>query len=242
MVKIVLSTGQSNTRGRYPGGPPFSQASRVRVWNNVNPLGANGTAFVVPSEGANPFNPDGSSSMPLWFCHRMSQELNDDVRLITVSRDSSDLTFWNPSTGAVYQELIAVYAASGQPAADVLIWHQGESGNGATGELDTVYKQDWLTMRNAMRAAGILKNQAPCIVGGLQGVRIGGARDLNLQQLAAEQPDVYYASSADLDDGGDGLHFSGSALYVFGYFRYWEQYRLHIGPPARKTGAIRLTF
>ena len=177
--------------------------------------------------------------MPLWFCHRLSQEVRDDVRLVIVARDGSDISYWNPTTGTVFQEIEDVYAATGAPAADIFIWHQGETGETPD---NTQYKTKWLAMRNALWTAGIIKNQAPCIVGGLQGVRIGGANDLYLQQLATENAGVYYADSSGLEDGGDGLHFAGPALYTFGYFRYWQQYRNHIGAPARKAGALRLTL
>lgn len=242
MTKLVLSTGQSNDLGRYEGGTAFSLATNVTAWNNVNPLGSNGTAFVTPTESSPPFNSTGGNNLALWFCRRMAQELNEAVELILVARDSSDLTYWNPTTGTIYQEIEDVHAATGRGAADVLIWHQGEGGNGATGEFDHLYKADWITMRNALRTAGILKNDAPSILGGLQGTRIGGARDMYLQELADENADVYYASSEGLTDGGDTLHFSGPALYTFGYFRYWEQYRKHIGPRASINGNLRISI
>lgn len=245
MVVRVLATGQSNMRGRCVGGhPPFSTATRVTVWNNVNPLGSNGTAMVSPSEGNAPFNPDGSNNLALWFCHRLSQEVDDDVHLIMVARDSSDISFWNPSTGAVYTEILDVWNAQGGNAQDIFLWHQGETGETPD---NTQYKTKWLAMRNALRTTGVLKTTAPAILGGLQGARIGGTNDLYLQQLAAENPNVYYASSVGLDSGPtastaplpDNLHFSGAALYVLGYHRYWDQYRAHIGNrPRLGTPAI----
>ncbi len=231
MVVRVLATGQSNMRGRFEGGhPPFSTATRVTVWNNVNPLGSNGTALVSPSEGSAPFNSDGSNNLALWFCHRLSQELNDDVQLILVARDSSDISFWHPSTGSLYAEILDVWNAYGGYEFDILLWHQGETGETPD---NTQYKTKWIAMRNALRTVGVIKDNAPAILGGLQGARIGGTNDTYLQQLANENADVYYASSVGLDHGGDSLHFSGSALYVFGYFKYWDQYRAHIGNKPR---------
>ena len=232
MTKYVLASGQSNMRGRYPaGGPPFSVATRVTVWNNVNPLGSNGTAWVTPAESSAPFNSDGSSNLALWFCHRMSQELDEDVRLILVARDSSSLDLWAPTSGSMWQEIVDVHDAAGNPLCDVFLWHQGESGG-------TNYKTAWLTMRTALSSYGILNGDAPSILGGLQGVRIGGTNDTYLQELAEENDGIYYASSLNLDDGGDGLHFSGPDLHHFGYFRYWDKYREHIGPAARKTTPV----
>ena len=234
---LVLASGQSNMRGRLNAATvSFAAMSRVKVWNNANPLGSNGTAFVAPVQGTNPFNLDGSSNLAVWFCHRLSQELNTDVKLILVCRDGSDITYWHPTTGTVYQEIEDVHAATGEGAADILLWHQGE-----TGESDPVqralYKTKWITMRNALRTAGIIKQDAPTILGGLQGVRIGGQNDLYLQELAAENDDVYYASSVDLPSD-DNLHFSGNALRTFGYHRYWEQYAAHIDFKKRVDGSI----
>lgn len=229
-MKYVFATGQSNMRGRYQGGPSFSVASRVEVWNNVNPLGTDGTSWVSPTEGSAPFNSDSSTNLALWFCHRMSQELDDDVRLIVVARDSSALDLWFPGTGSMFQECIDVHSASNAPPVDVLLWHQGESGG-------TNYKTNFLAVREGFNVFGIAEPTTPIILGGLQGVRIGGTNDSYLQQLASENPgEIYYASSLDLDHGGDGLHFAGPDLYTFGYHRYWDEYRKHIGNRPRVTG------
>lgn len=229
-MKYVLATGQSNMGGRYFTSTEFSSASRVRVWNNTNPLGANGTSWIVPVEGNPPFSASGYTNLAVWFCKRLSIELDEDVRLILVYRDSSGLEFWDPTTGAVYQEIEDVHAASGAPAVDIMLWHQGEGGG-------TDYKANWIIMRNALRTAGILGATAPTIVGGLQGVRIGTGTDLLLQELANENDDVYYASSVGLTShDAVPLHFDGVSLYEFGYNRYWDQYRAHIGEPPRVQG------
>jgi hypothetical protein len=228
----VLATGQSNMGGRFPYPLNFSTATRVKVRNNSNPLGSNGTSWITPVEGAAPFNASGATNLAVWFCKRLSIEMNDDVRLAIVFRDSSDLSYWDPSTGLVYQEIEDVWGDAGAPAADILLWHQGENGG-------TSYKANWIIMRNALRTAGILKADAPAILGGLQGTRIGGTNDTYLQELAAENDDVYYADSSGLTSlDAVPLHFDGVSLYEFGYNRYWAQYRAHIGEPPRVQGNI----
>ena len=233
-----LLGGQSNGLGFGLGGPSPSLATRVKVWNNENPLGANGTAFVDPVLGSPPLTASGTNNLGIWFAHRATRELDVDARGVIVARGSSDISWWHPTTGAMFAETVAVYAASGLPPADVFLWHQGETGE----DDNTQYKSKWLAMRAALVAAGAIRNQAPCILGGLQGARIGGTNDTYLQELAAENAGVYYASSAGLGHNGDELHFSGSALYILGYERYWEQYRKHIGFPAPKSGELRLFF
>lgn len=238
----VLALGQSNMSGRGSGGrSPLECDPRVEVWNNTNEQGADGTAFVAPPDfGNSPWDANGGNNLALWFCHRASQELQDDVRLVLVSKGGTTLAEWS-SSGTMYTEASGVHAVSGLGPADVLLWHQGESdrpsADGGTGISTTDYKTNFLAMLSSLQSDGLLAVGSPTIVGGLY-LPTAGNIDTALQELASENDDIYYAGITDLQSS-DGIHFSGASLYHLGLYRYWDQYRSRLGFP-RITGEVEL--
>lgn len=224
MVVRIVGSGQSNCIGRGKGGPSFSGlSSRVRVWNNENPLGADGTAFVVPTEASPTFDPNGANNLGVWFCNSLALLLNDDIRYTMIARGGSGIGSWTPgaSTGML-QEMIDVWGATAQPPADIFIWHQGE----ANDEQDfAYYNPRWVGLVSDLTNAGVINASTIIIVGGLcqdTPARINFNNTV-LKQLAANDPRLFYADSDGLTSY-DGTHFTGQSLYTHGASRYMQAY------------------
>jgi hypothetical protein len=236
-MKIVLATGQSNMIGLNGfGGPAMNSTDpRITVWNNENPIVDDGTAWISsPAAGNKPWAPDGSNNLSLWFCQRLAQELQDDVRLILVARGGNAISHWHPASGEVYARILSVYAATGlDRPADILLWHQGES-DAASDE--ATYKAAWLNVMAGLASEDIIDGNTARIVGGLR----PSSAVVNpwLQALAAENPNTYYADATGMIDGVES-HFLGNRLYQFGYGRYWDAYTNHIGPQQLKGDPLR---
>lgn len=230
MLKVLLS-GQSNGLGSNDGGPRTDTVSPlVQVWNNSNPLGQNGTAFIAPVKGADPFNIINAATngendcLGLWFCQRAAEELNDDIRLVIVAQGATAIEAWVTSDDAsapMYDEIAAVATASGMKPFDVFLWHQGE---GNLGTADATYDAYFAELVTALRTDGILSASGIVIMGG---VADGTTQrdDFNAARRAYAESEalVGFASASGLETS-DGTHFIGQHLHELGYERYWAQY------------------
>lgn len=229
MTLRVLVSGQSNSLGRATDGPSFSGVdSRVSVWNNINPLGADGSAFVTAAAAktAGVFENTDRNNFAVWFCDRLARAMSDTVTMTLVARGGISISEWAPS-GATYPmlaEMTSVWAATGQPPADVFLWHQGEQDVGVMTPAN--YRTAFAAMLANLQAAGVISANTIVIVGGL--VEATQARiDFNtdaLKQLPADDARVAYADSSNLESY-DATHFSGYGLYLFGRDRYFRAYQ-----------------
>lgn len=228
----VLVGGQSNALGRATDGPGFDMASaRVKVWNNINPLGANGTAFVtaLAAQAAGVFDFTDRNNFGVWFADRLARTRSQDVNLVTVARGNSAIALWSPSevTYPMLSETTAVWAASGLAAADIFLWHQGEAN---TGTSYASYSASFLAIVANLKAAGVLSNNTIIILGGLSednSARINFNNDV-LKVIANNNAQIWYAPSDGLVSF-DGTHFDGPSLYTLGAARYFAAYAEALG-------------
>jgi hypothetical protein len=116
-----------------------------------------------------------------------------------------------------------IYQLTGEPPADVFLWHQGSS------DIDMSscsYKLKFLNLLARMRADGLLAYNAPAIVGTIveegeyEALEI--AFNANLYNLANDHPDILFVNADDIATS-DPQHFSGWGLYHLG-LRYWDKY------------------
>lgn len=228
MVVRVFASGQSNAIGRGTGGPDWSTIdSRVRVWDNANPLGANGTAWrtaAVARSTYGTFENTNRNNFGVWFCHRLAQIRDEDVDMTIVARGGTEIEAWQPGgSQPMLQECIDVYAATGQAPAHVFLWHQGES-NVLTSP--STYKADFLALVANLTTAGVIDANTIIILGGLSEdtqARIDFNNNV-LRELADENAQVFYANSSGLSSY-DGTHFTGGGLYALGHDRYFATYQ-----------------
>lgn len=212
--------------GRGTGGPSLSGvSSNVRVWNNVNPIGANGTAFVTASaaQTARTFERTDCNNHAVWFCDKLARTQFDSVDLTLVALGGASISMWSPSeaTYPLLQESIAVWGATGQTPADVFLWHQGE----ADTELEVeVYADAFEAMVANLIAGGVLSDETIILLAGTAeetAARVAFNKSV-LLPLAA-RPSRAYAHSYGLPTT-DGHHFTGDGLNAFGARRYFSAY------------------
>lgn len=229
MTIRVFVSGQSNVLGRASGGPDWALVdSRVRVWNSINPLGANGTAFTDPASArtGGTFDQTNRNNLAVWFCDRLARHADDDVDMTIVARGATDIVRWFPgeSEFPMLQECIDVWAATGQPPADVFLWHQGE-GNLLNMTRDE-YRGHFLDLLDNLEAGGVITASTIVVVGGLSEAVNADKVDFNikaLRRLAQNNNRIGYASARALSTT-DGTHFDGASLYTFGTERYFTGY------------------
>lgn len=229
MTIRVVGSGQSNFRGGAgaTGGPDWSGiSSDVRVWNNVNPLGALGTAFVsaAAAQAAGTFEFSDQNSFSPWFCDKLARTIYDDVDLTVIMRGGSPIELWDPSeaTYPLLQQCIDVWAATGQDPAHIFLWHQGE---GNMGEPDGYYEGRFLALLDDLEAGGVIDQDTLVIVGQLDGSTFNRV-DFNQRILGnlSRNRRIVTASSYSLPTY-DGTHFTADALTALGAKRYYSAYR-----------------
>jgi hypothetical protein len=220
----ILASGQSNMCGRGTGGPSALTAdSRVLVWNNANELINDGNAFIsVPDFGNPPWHSGGANNLALWFAHKAASEMEQEVRLVLVCRGARSLETWGAGQ-EMYEAMERIYLSTGEPPADVFLWHQGESD---IDESACWYKTKFLNLLSRMRADGLLKYDAPAIVGTIaedgDDLSLEIEFNSNLYDLATAHPDILFVNADGLGLH-DTKHFSGWSLYQLGIM-YWEKY------------------
>lgn len=223
-IKVFVS-GQSNALGRGTGGPDWSLISAdVTVWNNVNPLGGNGSAFVsaATARAGGTFENTDRNNFGVWFCDWVTRAYFEPVTMTIVARGASPIAYWSPDevTYPMLQECIDVWAATGQEPADVFLWHQGE-GNVTTSHYE--YFNDFLALLDNLKAGGVIDNRTKVILGGLtESIPSKTLFNDDVLMSCAAACSGAYAPSSNL--ANDGTHFTGPGLYQFST-RYYSCYR-----------------
>lgn len=229
MTIRVFVSGQSNALGRGTGGPNWSGIdSRVRVWDNANPLGANGTAWrtaALARSTYSTFQFTDRNNFGVWFCHRLAQIADDDVDMTIVARGGTLLEEWAPGSPlGMLEECDAVWTATGQAPADVFLWMQGEGDDQATSAAD--YKTAFLSLLSNLTSAGVIDANTTVIMGELF-PRDSFRTDFNsnvLASLASENANIFVASNDGLESYDD-THYGGQSLYAFGVDGFFAAYQ-----------------
>ena len=185
-----------------------------------------------------PINPDRSFSgvsLAESFAEAYSKKYNVDVGLICCADGGTKLEQWMPGE-LLYENAVnnARLAARTSEIVGVL-WHQGESD--CSDELYPTYQVRFEAMMRALRKE-LQMNDVPFILGGL-----GEFLELyplknhvhinqSLQNIAACNEMVGFASAAGLKSNPDHLHFNAQSLYDFGlrYFEEFERLNQRTGP------------
>lgn len=228
MTIKVFASGQSNMVGRGAGGPAMSGASSdVRVWNNVNPLGSNGDAFVpaAQAQSGGTFELTDRNNLAVWFCDKLARKLFDTVDLTVVARASSSIQLWAPGevTSPMLQECISVWTATNQrSAADVFLWHQGENNSATTPHASYMAAFEALLVN--LEAGGVIGPETVILVGGiLEGDASRTSFNSGALLPLARRRKRGYARSYGLTSA-DGAHFDGASLAALGARRYFAAY------------------
>ncbi len=213
--------------GRVAGGTAFSAVSSgVRVWNNINPLGSNGSAFVSASEAqiAGVFERKDCNNLAVWFCDKVAKRYFDSVNLTLVALGGATIKYWS-DTEAVYpllKESIDVWAASQQSPADIFLWHQGEADLMMP---PAEYIARFEVMRAALVEGGVLSQHAAILIGGIaETAGDKAAFKASALQRLAKSPGRGFATAYGLATT-DGAHFDGKGLEALGARRYFSAYR-----------------
>lgn len=236
-MATVFAAGASGAIGRGTGGPAFSGVSPlVTVWNNNNDTRDTGSAWITPVQGSAPFDTTASANNAcLWFADRLARHLREPVKLWLVAIGAATIAQFKPpsSPGAMWTELTTIYALASPPPADVFLWLQGGSETGMPGAAATYYAA-FETLRAALISEGVLKADAPTILGGIN----ANVDDTFLRDMPASVDGTYFAEDAGLN-AADSAHFNGPDLYALGCQRIWNAYQQHTGPRVF-SGRLRL--
>jgi len=190
-----------------------------------------------------PINPDrrfSGVSLGESFAEAYSRKHNVDVGLICCADGGTKLSQWMPGE-LLFDNAVnnAKLAARTSEIVGVL-WHQGEGD--CSDELYPTYQVRFETMMQALRKELHLKD-TPFILGGLGDflalyplknyVQINHA----LQNIAAGNEFVGFASAEGLTSNSDNLHFNSQSLYVFGlrYFEEFEKLNKHPDPAEKSS-------
>lgn len=227
MTIRVFVSGQSNALGRGSGGPAWSAIdSRVRVWDNVNPLGTNGSAWrtaAIARSTYSTFENADRNNAAVWFCSRLAAYANDNIDMTIVARGGTLISGWAPGGGVgMLEECLAVYAATGQAPAHVFVWQQGESN--ATTAVNT-YRDAFLELLSSLQSSGVIDANTLVILGGTpedSEDRVSFNRNTYAAIMAADSRCVIARS--DGLQTYDNLHFTGDALYTLGTLRMIDAY------------------
>lgn len=227
---IIASSGQSNAVGRGAGGWPSAvYDSRIQVWNNTAENGGDGSAFVAPRLGQPPFHirPDGkhAQNAGLAFAHRVAQETQGSVKLLSVAKGGTPLENWSNNTGAatpMADAMIRIHALSGCGPVTVMM-HAGHEGN--TGSNYAEQRDLFLALFARYEAEGVCDSNTVYLLTGTAELSSSPSRAAYngevLRRLADENPRIYYAESTGLLTY-DGTHYTGIDLIRMGYERCWS--------------------
>lgn len=228
-----LLIGQSNMAGRgYLNEAHEIDKSRIYTLRNGRWL-----------KMFRPINPDRRFSgvnLAESFAEAYSKKYNVDVGLICCADGGTKLSQWMPGE-LLFDNAVnnAKLAARTSEIVGVL-WHQGESDS--TDELYPTYQTRLESMMQALRNALNL-HDVPFILGGLGDylvhyplenyVHINAA----LQNIAAKNELVGFASAEGLTANPDNLHFNAQSLYDFGlrYFEAFEKLNKQTAPAKKSS-------
>lgn len=227
MTIRVFMSGQSNALGLGTGGPDWGDVSgNVRIWNNTNPMGTLGSAFVTAAQAraGGVFNYADRGNFGPWFCDKLARTQFQPVDLTAVVRGASNIGYWAPEGAPepLLQQCIDVWAATGQDPANVFLWHQGESN---TGTDHAVYREAFENLLTNLAAGGVIDSSTLVLIGGLCHISANRVNfNRNALQVLAQKPGRAFASSYRLADY-DGTHFTADALAELGAVRYYSAYQ-----------------
>jgi hypothetical protein len=227
MTIKVFCSGQSNALGRGTLATDWSDVSSdVRVWNNVNPLGANGTAFVTASaaQAAGTFENTDRDNAVVWLCHALANTLFDTVDLTLVARGGSAIALWDPAevTFPMLDECVDVWTATGQGPADIFVWMHGEGDHASTPH--ATYMAAFADLVDNLIAAGVLSANTVILMNGIAASdadRLAFNEGVVLPITASGSRG--FATSTALSTT-DGTHFTGESLYALGTVRLLAAY------------------
>ncbi|WP_332823127.1 sialate O-acetylesterase [Stutzerimonas kunmingensis] len=223
MAVRVFASGQSNSIGWGASGPSFAKvSSSVRVWNNANPLGGNGSAFVTAAtaQTGGTFQYTDRNNAFVWFCDKLARTQHEAVDLTFVGRGNSPIELWDAdeSVSPMLAECIGVWTATGQPPADIFLWHQGENNAGWE---RTPYEARFDTLLDDLTRGGVIDGNTIVIVGGL--AEENNQRVTFNHRVLARLRRATFATSYGLKTS-DGTHFDAASLTRLAR-RYFSAYQ-----------------
>lgn len=227
MTIKVFCSGQSNALGRGTLATDWADISTdVRVWNNVNPLGANGTAFVSASaaQAAGTFENTDRDNAIVWLCDSLARQRFEAVDMTIVARGGSAIALWDPAevTFPMLDECIDVWAATGQGPADIFVWVHGEGDHASTPY--ATYMEDFEALLVNLQAGGVISSDTLILLNGIAGSDIDRVLfNEGVIDVLSRGTRYGYSSSTALDTT-DGTHFTGEALYALGSVRMFTAY------------------
>lgn len=212
-----LLIGQSNMAGRgYLSEAPAIDTSRIFTLRN----GRWQKMF-------RPINPDRSFSgvsLAESFAEAYSKKHNVDVGLICCADGGTKLEQWMPGELLFDNAVNNARLAARTSEIVGILWHQGESD--CKNNLHLTYQARLETMMQALRNELGL-NDVPFILGGLGDYLalypLENFDYINhaLEDIAANNEMVGFASAKGLTSNPDHLHFNAQSLYEFG-IRYFD--------------------
>jgi hypothetical protein len=216
MAKYILLGGQSNARGRGPGGS-FAIDPKVRVWNNTDNLDGTtlmGTQFVNPVLGEPPFSSDDCNNLGVHAADMIAQALNQQVRAFNVAKGGLAISNWHNGTEQpMLTRTKAILQLSGITRLDAFMWMQGESDNATP---YATYKARFDGMIASLTAAGYITAGTAIVVGECSSWHTGS--NLILNQLVADYGAMArIAPIRDFVTLTDNTHFTGQALVSAGH-------------------------
>jgi hypothetical protein len=218
-VELAL-LGQSNGLGRGTGGPSFAGVSPlVSVWNNQNPTGAIGTAYVsaqVAQQGGT-FQYTDRNNIGVWFADRVARSLYEPVRLTVVARGGTSIEQWGPFEQSVPMFARTLEVWGDKPPADVAIWMHGETDH-LTPE---TYPLGLNLLRENLISGGVITRQTILLI---CGIAPSDKARRDFQEVQRAIPNTYFVSPHSLETT-DGVHFTGAALARYGANKCFAAYQ-----------------
>lgn len=226
MIHSFLLIGQSNMAGRGDmTEAPAMDTTHIKVLRNGR--------WQDMYRPVNPDRPFSGFCLAESFAEAYAAKYSVDVGLICCADGGTSLDQWQPGSllfdHAVYQARLAQRTST---IAGVL-WHQGESD--CNKEPPPAYAQRFIPIMNALRKELDLYD-VPFLLGGLGDYLVDynpfmahnyPKVNLDLEQLASENPMTGFVSACGLAGKKDNLHFTTASLYEFGlrYFDIFEKLR-----------------
>lgn len=144
------------------------------------------------------------------------------IGLVPAAVGGSSLDEWKPGGTLFVQAVHRARAAAPAGVFCGILWHQGESDSGKE-ELARSYTNRWIPMITALRNE-LEAPAMPVVVGQLgeflrttpEGSPYSSIVNEHLAQIPLRAKHVSFASSAELKDKGDSVHFNTPGLHEFG--------------------------
>ena len=227
MVDSILLIGQSNAAGRgklSDAAPLDTCGGKLKVLRNGKWLG-----MYRPVNGDRPFS---GTCFAESFAKAYSIEHPDvEVGVIPCADGGTSLDQWQPGELLFDNAVNCAKLAMRTSRIVCALWHQGEAD--CNEKKYPLYKEKFGKIVDALREQlGI--PDLPVVVGGLGDFLADCTLDANLknygfvnkelEEFAAENHNVAFASAEGLGANPDNLHFNAAALDQFG-LRYYEAFK-----------------